>query len=262
MQPERPQTLQIDLQGRRVTARFGDREETHTLDSAEGFELVSHAWVKSGWEAQYIYSFTWMGRPIIQLPDDLVRMQEVIYHLKPDVIVETGVAHGGSLIFYASLFKAMGHPGRVIGVDIEIRAHNRKAIEEHELFSYLELLEGSSTAPEIVAEVYRRVPKDSRVLVILDSNHTRDHVLDELRAYADLVTPGSWIVSTDGVMEDLVGSPRSQPDWGWNNPRQAAEDFLQERSDFQLKWPEPVFNEGSTRKPVTHWPGAWLQKKV
>jgi hypothetical protein len=124
------------------------------LYSTEAFEVLSALWLKVGWNEKYVYTFSWMGRPIIQLPDDLVRVQEVIYRLRPDVIVETGVAHGGSLIFYASLLRAMGLPAsRVIGVDIEIRPHNRRAIEAHELFGAITLIEGNSVAPEVVSQV-------------------------------------------------------------------------------------------------------------
>ncbi len=151
-----------------------------------------------------------MGRPIIQLPEDMVRVQEVIYRLKPDLIVETGVAHGGSLIFYASLFEAMGH-GRVVGIDIEIRPHNRAAIEAHQMFKRIELIEGGSTAPEIVSQVRDGIKPDETVLVLLDSNHTRDHVLEELRLYAPMVTPGSYIVATDGIMAQVVGGRRTDP---------------------------------------------------
>src|SRR5690606_2197513 len=132
------------------------KTETFPIASPEAFAAASAAWLRVGWDTKHVYSFTWMGRPIIQLPEDMVRLQEVIYTLKPDVVVETGIAHGGSLIFYASLFEAMGH-GRVIGVDIEIRPHNRQAIEAHPMMKRIEMLEGSSVAPEVLAELRRRI---------------------------------------------------------------------------------------------------------
>src|SRR5207253_7391169 len=170
-------------------------------------------------------SFTWMGRPVIQLPDDMLRIQEVIFAIQPDVVIETGVAHGGSLIFYASLCKAM-EKGRVIGIDIEIRAHNRAAIESHFLFPFITLIEGSSTEPSTVERVRAHLKPGERTLILLDSNHTKEHVLNELRAYAPLVSPGSYIVATDGIMEQVAGAPRTQPDWTWNNPKQAALQFV------------------------------------
>ncbi len=200
-----------------------------------------------------------MGRPIIQLPEDMIRTQEVIYRTKPDVIVEAGVAHGGSLIYYASLCKAMG-VGRVVGVDIEIRPHNRRAIEAHELFPYITLIEGSSTDPAIVDEVRRQVKPGETVLVILDSNHTKRHVLDELEAYHGLVTPNSYIVATDGIMRDVADVPRGQPEWARDNPAAAAADFVEHHPAFVIEQPAWPFNESALTHNITHWPTAWLRR--
>lgn len=252
--------LKIDLEKGLVAVQTGDAERTIPIGSPEAFELISKAWVRSGWDGKYVYSFSWMGRPIIQLPDDVMRIQEAIYAVKPDVVVETGVAHGGSLILYASLFRAMGR-GRVIGVDIEIRPHNRAAIGAHEMSDLITLVEGSSTAPEVVEQVRGMIRPGERVMVILDSNHSRDHVRGELEAYGPLVSGGSYIVATDGIMGDLVGAPRSQPDWGWNNPRVAAEEFLAAHPEFEDAPPAFPFNEGSLNHRVTYWPGAWLRRK-
>ncbi|MDQ6740108.1 MAG: cephalosporin hydroxylase family protein, partial [Actinomycetota bacterium] len=197
---------------------------------------------------------------IIQLPEDLIRVQEAIYQVRPDVIIETGVAHGGSLIFYASLFKVLGH-GRVIGVDIEIRPHNRAALEAHELFPLLTLVEGSSTDPAIVARVKSLVRPGEVVLVILDSNHTRAHVRAELEAYYKVVTPGSYLVATDGIMGDLADVPRGKPEWVWDNPTAAAADFAAAHPEFVLEQPSWSFNESDLRANVTHWPGAWLRRQ-
>jgi cephalosporin hydroxylase len=200
-----------------------------------------------------------MGRPVIQLPEDMIRIQEVIYAVKPDVIIETGVAHGGSLIFYASLCKAM-EKGRVIGIDIEIRPHNRKAIEAHEMKPWITLVEGSSTAPETVASVKAMIKPGETVLVLLDSNHTYAHVMAELEAYGPMVTPGSYIVATDGIMRDLVGAPRSEKDWDVNNPYAAARDFAARSSDFRAEEPAFPFNEGMVTERVTYWPGSFLKR--
>jgi len=202
-----------------------------------------------------------MGRPIIQLPEDMIRTQEVIYRTKPDVIVEAGVAHGGSLIYYASLCKAMG-AGRVVGVDIEIRPHNRRAIEAHELFPYITLIEGSSTDPVIVDEVRRQVKPGETVLVILDSNHTKQHVLGELEAYHGLVTPNSYIVATDGIMRDVADVPRGQPEWARDNPAAAAADFVERHPEFVIEQPAWPFNESELTRNITHWPAAWLRRKA
>jgi cephalosporin hydroxylase len=232
---------------------------TISIYSEEGFHLLSALVVRSSWAVKYSYTFTWLGRPVIQLPDDLIRIQEVIFQVQPDVIIETGIAHGGSLIFYASLCKALGK-GRVIGVDIEIRPHNRQAIEAHFLSPYLTLIEGDSVAPEIVAQVQAHINPGDRVLILLDSNHSKAHVLAELSAYAPLVTPGSYIVATDGIMQDLVGAPRSQDDWSWNNPQQAALEFVSQNPDFVIEEPPLLFNEGQTRQRVTYWPQAYIKR--
>lgn len=253
--------ITVDLENATVTVDEDGRRSTYGLATAEGFAAVSRVWLRAGWDSKHVYSFTWLGRPIIQLPEDMFRVQEVIYALKPTVVVETGVAHGGSLVFYASLLKAMGG-GRVIGVDIEIRPHNRRAIESHELAPMITLIEGSSTAPEVVNQVRDLLRTSDRVFVMLDSNHSRQHVLDELRAYGDMVTPGSFIVAADGIMADLAGAPRSKPDWESNNPRTAVADFLHERQDFELGQPPFVFNESLLNEPVTYWSGGWLKKRA
>jgi cephalosporin hydroxylase len=234
-------------------------DKVYGIGTNEGFKVISDAWIRSGWDAKYVYSFAWLGRPIIQLPEDMVRMQEVIFDIKPDVVIETGVAHGGSLIFYASLFKAM-EKGRVIGIDIEIRPHNRKAIEDHFLSNYITLIEGSSTDNQTIDKVKKIVDPNETAIVILDSNHTYSHVLDELRLYSQFVSIGSYIVSTDGIMEYVVGAPRTQPDWNSNNPKKAAEDFVTENKNFIIVEPAFPFNEGVIKDRVTYWPSAFIKR--
>ena len=252
--------LTIDEAGGRIIVRNADGTHAeHALDTAEAFDAVSAAWLRCGWDTKYVYSFTWMGRPVIQLPEDMIRIQEVIWRLRPDVIVETGVAHGGSLIFYASLFPAIGH-GRVIGVDIEIRPHNRAAIEAHPMSSRIMLVEGSSTDPSTIRTVRDAIGPDETVLVLLDSNHSRDHVAAELQAYAPLVTKGSYVVACDGIMQQVAGAPRTSPDWTWNNPITAVEDFVAGNPDFVLEEPGFDFNEGTVRNRVTYWPKSFLRR--
>jgi len=243
-----------------VTVRDADgNESSFGIGTPEAFRLLSRLWLRSGWDVKYVYGFTWMGRPMIQLPEDVLRIQEVIYMVKPDVVIETGIAHGGSLVFYAGLLKAMNR-GRVIGIDIEIRPHNRRAIEAHEMFDLITMFEGSSIAPETVAQVRADVKPGERGIVILDSNHTRAHVLAELRAYAGFVGVGSYIVACDGIMQDVVGAPRTAPDWATNNPQSAVKDFLAERDDFVLEEPTIPFNEGQIKDRVTYWPNAFLRR--
>ncbi len=249
----------IDETNGLVSTDGPDGKASWPMASAEAFRIVSDAWIRCGWDAKYVYSFTWMGRPIIQLPDDMVRIQEVIYSLKPDVIIETGVAHGGSLIFYASLCKAMER-GRIIGVDIEIRPHNRAAIQAHEMMPLITLIEGSSVDGAILDQVKSLIKPGETVLVLLDSNHTKAHVLAELEAYGPMVTPGSYIVATDGIMAQVVGAPRTQPDWSWNNPLEAAREFAAGSPDFVIEEPAFPFNEGVTRDRVTYWPSGFLKR--
>lgn len=251
--------LTIDTDKAELTHEIGGNARTIGLFSKEAFEAISAAWLKVGWSQKYSYAFTWLGRPLIQLPEDVLRIQEVIYAVQPDLIIETGVAHGGSLIFYASLCKTLGR-GRVVGIDIEIREHNRKAIESHALAHYITLVEGSSVDPAVVGHVRELAAGAKNVLVILDSCHTKDHVLAELEAYHEFVTPGSYIVATDGIMRDLVATPGADNDFAWNNPAAAAAAFAAMHPEFAHKAPERVFNESVLSQDVTYWPDAWLKR--
>jgi cephalosporin hydroxylase len=251
--------LTIDTEAATLAYESANERRILGLYTKEAFELISHQWVRVGWQQRYSYTFSWMGRPIVQLPEDMVRIQEVIYRVRPDVIIETGIAHGGSLVFYASLCKAMGQ-GRIIGIDIEIRPQNRKAIEEHELAHLITLVEGSSIAPDVVQHVHGLVKPEEKVLVLLDSDHRRDHVLSELEAYHDLVSKGSYIVATDGTMKDLYDLPRGTPEWSSDNPSAAAEAFASEHPEFVLEQPPWPFNESDLTENITHWADAWLKR--
>ena len=248
----------VDDESKRLIVENGQERSEFDLYSDQSFEILSRWSLNVGWSRKYSYGFSWMGRPIIQLPDDIVRVQEVIWQVQPTVIIETGVAHGGSLIFYAALFEAMGR-GQVIGVDIEIRPHNRTAIEAHPLARRIALVEGSSTDPATLAAVRALLKPDERVLVILDSNHSREHVAAELEAYAPLVSAGSYIVATDGIMRDLVGAPGVPEAWAADNPAAAAEAFAATRRDFVLENPPRAFTE-TALAPLTYWPSAYLRK--
>ena len=181
----------------------------------------------------YSYQWSWLGLPIIQMPGDIVVTQEVIWATRPTVVIETGIARGGSLILYASLLQIIGE-GRVVGIDISIRAHNRANIEGHPLYHRIELVEGSSTAPEVLDAVRARVAAEDRVMVILDSDHTHDHVLAELRLYAPLVTPGQYLIVADTVLDDIPPQTHRPRSWGpGNNPQTALDAYLAECSRFE-----------------------------
>ena len=252
--------LTIDTTERKLISETEAETRILELYSKEAFELISRQWLKVGWNQKYPYTFSWLDRPIVQLPEDMIRAQEVIYRVRPDVIIETGVAHGGSLIYYASLCRVMKR-GRVIGVDIEIRPHNRQAIETHDMSDVITLIEGSSTSPEVVQKVHSLVKPGEVVLVILDSNHSKRHVADELEAYCDLIKTGSYIVATDGLMKDLHDSPKGRAEWEWDNPAAAAAEFVVSHPEFVLEQPAWPFNESDLTENVTHWPGAWLRRK-
>ncbi|MEX1027491.1 MAG: CmcI family methyltransferase [Candidatus Paceibacterota bacterium] len=251
--------LIIDTDRNCLTKKDSSTERELPLYSKEAFDLISQQWLRVGWDQKYAYTFAWMGRPVIQLPEDLLRAQEVIYRLQPDVIIETGVAHGGSLVFNASLCKVLER-GRVIGIDIEIRPHNRQAIEAHHLASLITLIEGNSVSDETVRRVEALIAPTDKVLVFLDSCHTKDHVRAELEAYAGLVTPGSYIVATDGLMADVHDAPRGDADWQENNPAAAAKEFVAAHPEFVIEQPEWPFNESSLTQNITHWPHAWLKR--
>ncbi len=251
-----PENFFVNHEKATVTLESG---KVLSFDSPEAFDTVSNTWLRLGWDTKYVYGFSWLGRPIIQLPEDILAIQELICHAQPDVVIETGVAHGGSLVLYASLLHALGH-GRVIGVDIDIRSHNRAAIESHKLSPLISLVEGDSVAEETIEAVRDQIPDDSSVLVILDSNHTYEHVTKELKGYSKLMSVGDWIVTCDGIMGMLKDAPRSQEDWEWNNPAQAVHDFVQQTKSFILREAPRMFNEGSITTRVTYWPSAYLQK--
>lgn len=251
--------LTIDTEAKTLTTETDGQQQQLSLYSKQAFELLSHQWMKVGWNQKYVYTFSWLGRPIIQLPEDMLRTQEVIYRVKPTLIIETGVAHGGSLIYSASLLKMMGG-GRVIGVDIEIRPHNRTAIEAHEFSDMITLIEGDSVGEKEVAQVASLIKPDDRVLVILDSCHTKAHVAAELEAYYPFVSEGSYIVATDGSMKDLYDVPRGQPEWIEDHPTAAAAEFAEAHPNFVVEQPEWPFNESELTENITHWPGAWLRR--
>ncbi|MGJ0516393.1 MAG: cephalosporin hydroxylase family protein [Methylomicrobium sp.] len=200
----------------------------------------STAFINSSIPSKYSYNFSWLGRPIIQYPQDIIAMQEIIWSVKPDLIIETGIAHGGSLIFSASMLElnaACGGPAdaEVVGVDIDIRPHNRAAIESHPMFKRISLLNGSSVADEIIHKVREKALTKQKVLVCLDSNHTHDHVLAELKAYAPLVSKGSYCVVFDTVIEDLPETMFSDRPWGpGNNPKTAVWEFLKDHTEFEI----------------------------
>jgi len=184
---------------------------------------------------KYTYNFSWLGRPIIQLTEDMILMQEIIFNVKPDLIIETGIAHGGSLIFSASILHLLGGDRKVLGIDIDIRKHNRRAIEEHPLSKNISMIEGSSIDESIAKQVYDFAKNLKRVMVFLDSNHTHQHVINELELYSPLVKNGSYVVVFDTGIEDMSEDMFNDKPWGkGDNPKTAVWEFLDSSDRFEI----------------------------
>jgi len=199
----------------------------------EELRQASNSFMNNTIRTKYSYNFSWMGRPIIQYPQDIMAMQEIIWNIKPDLIIETGIAHGGSLIFYASMLELIGGDGVILGIDIDIREHNRREIEKHPMFERITMIEGSSVDLGVVTEVYKHARGKRRVLVALDSLHTHDHVLQELELYSPLVTKGSYCVVFDTIVENLPEIYSTDRPWGrGNNPKTAVWEFLKKNDRF------------------------------
>jgi cephalosporin hydroxylase len=211
-------------------------------------------WILRSAEQRYTYGFAWLGRPIIQFPQDMMGMQELVWQIQPDAIVETGVAHGGSTVFYASLLHLLGGDRWVLGVDIDIRTHNRQAIESHPMYTHIKLLQGSSIDDDIFAQIRDICSDRQRILVVLDSNHTHSHVLRELQLYSQLVRQGSYLVVMDTIVEDLPAG--WFPDRPWdkgNNPKTAVWEFLKSNDRFEID------KEIEGRLQITVAPDGWLR---
>jgi cephalosporin hydroxylase len=205
--------------------------------------------------AKYSYNFRWMGRPIIQYPQDIVALQEIIWNVKPDCIIETGIAHGGSIIFSASMLELLGNDGIVIAIDIDIRSHNRAEIERHPMKKRITMIEGSSIDLKIAEQVTALAAGKSRILVVLDSDHTHDHVLSELRLYAPLVSIDSYCVVFDGVIEDMSDGFFTDRHWGpGNNPKTAVAEYLNNNDHFVID------RELENKLVVTAAPSGYLRR--
>ncbi|SEI12513.1 Cephalosporin hydroxylase [Methylobacterium sp. 275MFSha3.1] len=231
-----------------------NRRKIEALGSDPEMTRLSREWFRRASRHNYSYHFSWMGRPIIQFPQDIIAIQEIIWNVKPDVVIETGVAHGGSLIFLSSMLELLGPGRRVIGIDIDIREHNRRAITEHPMSKNITLIEGNSCSAEVQDQVRTLVNKDQKSVVILDSNHTRDHVLCELRAYEKYVAKGSYLIVLDTIIDYMDEEFSANKPWGpGSGPAPAVEEFLKENTRFA-----PVF-EIDNKLQISVGPGGYLQ---
>jgi len=201
---------------------------------SESLATVSKQFSEETIRAGYSYNFTWMGRPIIQYPQDMIAMQEIIWEVKPDLIIETGIAHGGSIIYYASLLELIGK-GEVLGIDIDIREHNRAEIERHPMSKRIHMLQGSAISEDIIEQIKPYAKGKNTIMVCLDSNHTHAHVLKELQLYAPFVSVGSYLVAFDTIVEDLPADLYSDRPWSiGDNPKTAVHEFLKQNDDFVI----------------------------
>jgi len=244
----------IATEAAKLTLADAHGSRTVPLYSEEGVELVAALWVKLITQYRLMYQVSWLGVPIIQLPSDIVMMQELIWKIRPDVIVESGVAHGGSAVLYASMCELLGR-GRVVGVDIEIREPNRVALTHHPLAPRIQLIEGSSIDPEVFRRVKEACQGAATVLVVLDANHTAAHVNQELLMYSELVTPGSYIVAMDGAQAQVWDIPRGKKEWRDDSPIHAIRHFLAGHPEFEV---DPHF----TRMRVTANPEGFLRRRT
>jgi len=230
------------------------KERIENQASNTQLQIASEKFMQETIKSQYSYNFSWMGVPIIQYPQDIVAMQDIIWKVKPDLIIEMGVARGGSIIYYASMLKLLGGERRVLGVDIDIREHNREAIENHPMSDIITLIEGPSTDNSIVEQVYGFAKGKKNILVILDSHHSHDHVFNELRLYSPLVNKGSYLVVFDTIIESLPVDTFDNRDWDkGNNPHTAIVEFLKTTERFE------VDNAIDNQLLVTVAPGGYLK---
>jgi len=214
---------------------------------------MTRSWFDLAFKHQYSYHFTWLGRPIIQFPQDMIALQEIIWDVKPDIIIETGIAHGGSLIFSASMLQLIGR-GKVIGIDIDIRKHNKDEIKKHPLYKRIKMIEGSSVDPKIIKKVFSAVKDKKKIMVFLDSNHTHEHVLKELEAYSSLVKKGSYIIVFDTMVEDMPKNSFPNKPWNKkNNPKTAVREFLKKNKRFKVN------KEFEEKLLITSSPDGFLQ---
>jgi len=216
----------FEIEKKQNISLLGMNDEVRTL---------STKWIEHVSRMKYSYNFSWLGRPVIQFPQDIIALQELIWQVKPDLIIETGIAHGGSLIFSASMLELLGGNGHVLGIDIDIREHNRVEIEIHPMSKRITMIQGSSTDPEIAKKVYAFTKDKKKIIVILDSMHTHDHVAKELELYSPLVSSGSFLIVFDTIIEDMPDDFFPDRPWGkGNNPKTAVWEFLKKNDRFVI----------------------------
>jgi len=214
-----------------------NKSKISKMNNDKTFQKLTKKWFNSSVKHEYSFHFTWLGVPIIQYPQDMIALQEIIWNIKPDLIIETGIAHGGSLIFSASMLEMLGK-GKVLGIDIDIRKKNKRVIENHRLSKRIKMIEGSSIDKKIINKVHAFSKNSKKILVVLDSNHTHEHVLEEMKAYSSLIKKGSYIIVFDTVIEDMpeeLFKGKAKRAWNkGNNPKTAVHEFLKTNKRFKI----------------------------
>ncbi len=242
-----------------TTVSSSGEEKRFGLYSPEGFRSLSDLWIKQEWNSLHWQSFSWCGFPIWQFPEDLMRLQESVFTIKPDVIIETGVSRGGSAVFFASICRLMGK-GKVISIDITIPQEVRRSIGKSPFSDLITLIEGSSVSDDTVRKVKENISAGEKVFVFLDSDHSRNHVSKELEIYATLVGSGSYIVAADGIMERLADTPNGRKEWLSDNPAEAAREFVRTHPEFKIERPGAMYGEAFVVEELTYWPDAWITR--
>jgi len=217
----------------RITVEDKDTKQVFDMYSEESVEVLSHLWSKLCLHNKYTHNITWLGVPIIQFSNDIIMMQELIWKMRPDVIIECGLAHGGSALFYASLLEIIGK-GYVIGIDIDIRPYNKIVIQNHPLSHRVKMIEGSSISESVVNKLKKKILGSTKIMVVLDSNHSTEHVLNELNIYKNIVTTGCYIVVMDGIQKYVWDIPNGKKEWKEDNPLDAIEIFLEKNPHFEV----------------------------
>lgn len=231
-----------------------NQKKIKSMASDRKVKSISKEWLSQTYKYEYSYHFRWLGRPIIQYPQDIVALQEIIWNIKPDLIIETGIARGGSLIFFASLLELIGK-GSVLGIDVDIRSHNKKEIQKHPLFKRINMIEGSSINEKIVKKVHNAARNKKNIMVVLDSNHTHEHVLKELKFYAPIVTKNSYLVVFDTLVADLPQRYFVNRPWKkFNNPKSALIEFLKNNKQFRID------NNVTNKLAITAAPDGYLKR--
>jgi len=251
--------ITIDTEAHLLQVAERDAVAEYSLFSPEAFRILSRQWLVLGWNLGHWKTLSWMGRQLLQLPDDVLRLAELLWKLRPDVIVETGVYDGGSTLLFASLCRLSG-AGRVISVDCNFRPGVREAILQ-EAGGLVTLIEGDSASAETAIEVRCNIRPVERVCVFLDSGHRAAHVAAELRHLGPLVSPGCYLIVADSICEDLAGTPEGEIAWSWDNPGRAVDEFLRQHAEFSRERPMPLFSASNDFTQMSYFPGTWLRRR-